>query len=214
MQKWQTGDITEISNEKAKHVQFDVAGPSPASLHFNVGSKDQAEAVIAKLESSRALSQPDEVDEPEPEPEEEEEEDAYVAPPPPSRAIPPSLNSLPAKKGGASVRFAPDSPIVIPPRREPSVDEDADTEPEDTGYTEVTVALYDFDADGEDELTVKENDKLVVVEKGPDEGWWKCRNARGQVGVVPSAYLQVTIFSFLGISMSLTLFRFHRLLRL
>ena len=51
-------------------------------------------------------------------------------------------------------------------------------------------ALYDFTADGEDELSVMEGERLTVLEKDGDE-WWKCRNTKGAEGVVPASYLEV-----------------------
>lgn len=53
------------------------------------------------------------------------------------------------------------------------------------------MALYDFQAQGEDELSVGEGDKLWVLEKDGDE-WWKCRNAAGEEGVVPASYVEVS----------------------
>ena len=50
--------------------------------------------------------------------------------------------------------------------------------------------LYDFEAQGDDELSVLENDQLVLIEKENDE-WWKLQNAAGQVGVVPATYVKV-----------------------
>ena len=57
---------------------------------------------------------------------------------------------------------------------------------------EIVQALYDFNADGEDELSVKEGEKLIVLEKDGEE-WWKCRNAHDTEGVVPASYLEVRI---------------------
>ena len=45
-----------VISEKAKHVRVDIAGASPTSLHFHAGSKDHAEAIIAKLELSKSLA--------------------------------------------------------------------------------------------------------------------------------------------------------------
>jgi len=51
--------------------------------------------------------------------------------------------------------------------------------------------LYDFQAQGEDELTVAEGDALWVIEQEGDE-WWKCRNVNGGEGVVPASYVEPT----------------------
>lgn len=50
--------------------------------------------------------------------------------------------------------------------------------------------LYDFDAQGDDELNVKENDTVTIVDRTDDE-WWLVRNSRGQEGVVPAQYVQI-----------------------
>src|SRR5205085_1608639 len=55
---------------------------------------------------------------------------------------------------------------------------------------EVATALYDFDADGNDELSVKESERLIVLERDGN-GWWKCRNKNGVEGFVPASYVGV-----------------------
>lgn len=55
---------------------------------------------------------------------------------------------------------------------------------------DMVVVLYDFVGQGGDELDVKENDQLTLIEKENDE-WWKLENAAGTVGVVPAAYVKV-----------------------
>ncbi|KAK0206793.1 hypothetical protein DFS33DRAFT_1381887 [Desarmillaria ectypa] len=165
VQKWQTGHIVNISTEKSKHVHFDVEGPNPTSLHFSAGSRDNTEAIVAKLESSRALAvdPPQDPEEPEPEPVVEE----------------------PPKK--PSVHFSNHSPVIIPPR--PS--EASDDEPETEAQGSAGAALYDFTAAGDDELSVKEGEQLTIIEMD-EEDWWKCRNAKNQEGMVPSSYLELT----------------------
>lgn len=62
--------------------------------------------------------------------------------------------------------------------------------PAANGGGESAKVLYDFDAQGEDELTVKENDVITVMDKENDE-WWLVRNSRGQEGVVPAQYVEI-----------------------
>ena len=50
--------------------------------------------------------------------------------------------------------------------------------------------LYDFTADGDDELSVQEGDKLVVIERD-SEDWWKVRDSLGREGVVPASYVEI-----------------------
>lgn len=105
------------------------------------------------------------------------------------------------KKPGATVHFSPSSPAIIPPREsleepeEEEEEEDEDDAPQTNGHVKTTeetaTALYDFEADGEDELSVAQGELLVVLEKDGDE-WWKCRNTKGLIGVVPASYLEVS----------------------
>jgi len=90
--------------------------------------------------------------------------------------------------------------VIIPPREE----EEGEEEEEDTQYQngeageqgqDYAVALYDFTAAGEDEMTVQAREQLVILEKDGDE-WWKCRNLRNEEGVVPASYLEVSISLF------------------
>ena len=194
VQKWKVADISNVSTEKGKHVHVEMGGLAPISLHYHAGSKDTAEAIITKLQSSKALTAPrPSVSFP--------TEETH---PPPS-AIRTDVHKSP--KNGASVRFAPTSPTVIPSHSLSEEYADAEPEPEpepepEAGEEEVSVhhgddeetakAMYDFDADGEDELSVKEGEHLVVLEKDGDE-WWKCRNAAGAEGVVPASYLEVCV---------------------
>ncbi|KAF8195925.1 hypothetical protein K438DRAFT_2017151 [Mycena galopus ATCC 62051] len=168
VQKWQTAHITNITVEKSKHVHIDVSGPNPVNLHFSVGSKDNSDAIVAKLESSKQLSAPSPATSPAPE------------------------SSSHAKK--ATVHFAPESPTVIPVPDEEEVEEEEEPAEEEAAAEEevddgMATVLYDFSADAEDELSVSEGERLVVLEKDGDE-WWKCRNTQGRVGVVPASYLE------------------------
>ncbi|KAJ7276371.1 hypothetical protein B0H12DRAFT_1085017 [Mycena haematopus] len=171
VQKWQTAHITNITVEKSKHVHIDVGGPNPVNLHFSVGSKDNGDAIVAKLESSKQLSAPS----------------PTTSPAPGSSTHRESTPPKEAKK--ATVHFAPESPTVIPVPDEGDEEEEEPAEEEGAGDDGMATVLYDFSADAVDELSVSEGERLVVLEKDGDE-WWKCRNAQGREGVVPASYLE------------------------
>lgn len=53
--------------------------------------------------------------------------------------------------------------------------------------------LYDFTAQGEDEVTVDVGDEVIVVDDTKSEEWWMVRRLRnGKEGVVPSSYVEIT----------------------
>jgi hypothetical protein len=62
--------------------------------------------------------------------------------------------------------------------------------PAAAGSAEQGKVMYDFEAQGDDELTVNENDVVTVVDKENDE-WWLVRNSAGQEGVVPAQYIEI-----------------------
>jgi actin cytoskeleton-regulatory complex protein SLA1 len=189
VQKWQINDVTSAVIDKPKHVRVEVGGAAAADLHFHAGNKDTAEEILAKLEASRSLAResteaaaPSQAEpelgpelEPEPEP----------APAPVQRTLPPPIRTdgahSPGKKG---VHFSEASPAIIPPR---SASPDAQ---QNVNEGLEAVALYDFQAQGEDELSVTEGDTLWIIEQEGDE-WWKCRNVNGSDGVVPASYVEV-----------------------
>ena len=55
---------------------------------------------------------------------------------------------------------------------------------------ETASMLYEFEAQGEDELSVAENEAVTVLDRENDE-WWLVRNSAGHEGVVPAQYVQI-----------------------
>ncbi len=182
VRKWQTSDIQSVKLEKSKHVHIEVGGADAASLHYHAGSKDTAEEILAKLESSRAIANGG------------VPATNGTASPPPAEEPPIERPRSSAQK---SVHFAQDEPEEIPaePYEEEHEEEPPYNAPEEDHAASSdgagAVALYDFTADGEDELSVHEGEGLVVLERDSEE-WWKVRNARGEEGVVPASYVEVS----------------------
>ncbi|KAL3494113.1 hypothetical protein BJX62DRAFT_199236 [Aspergillus germanicus] len=55
--------------------------------------------------------------------------------------------------------------------------------------------LYDFMAQGDDEVTVGVGDEVAVLDDSKSEEWWMVRRLKnGKEGVVPSSYVEVTGF--------------------
>jgi len=55
--------------------------------------------------------------------------------------------------------------------------------------------LYDFMAQGDDEVTVGVGDEVAVLDDTKSEEWWMVRRLKnGKEGVVPSSYVEVTGF--------------------
>lgn len=98
-----------------------------------------------------------------------------------------------------SVHFAA-APLEIPPRADTPDEDDYhhdamytngdSAQSQDGADGEAAVALYDFEGDAADELSVGEGEALVVLDRSNDD-WWKCRNAHGVEGVVPAQYVDL-----------------------
>ncbi|OTB01493.1 hypothetical protein M426DRAFT_25526 [Hypoxylon sp. CI-4A] len=53
--------------------------------------------------------------------------------------------------------------------------------------------LYDFMAQGDDEVTVAVGDEVVIIDDSKSEEWWQVRRIKtGKEGVVPSSYIEIT----------------------
>ena len=50
------------------------------------------------------------------------------------------------------------------------------------------IAVYDYEAQGDQELSLVEGDIVTLIAK-EDELWW-CGQVRGLVGMFPSAYVE------------------------
>ncbi|KAI9746062.1 MAG: cytoskeletal protein binding protein [Claussenomyces sp. TS43310] len=63
-----------------------------------------------------------------------------------------------------------------------------------TGHSQKTgQVLYDFVAQGDDEVSVAVDDEVVILDDTKSEEWWQVRRVKnGKEGVVPSSYIEIT----------------------
>ncbi|KAJ9095800.1 hypothetical protein QFC19_007414 [Naganishia cerealis] len=157
-------------------------------LEFHTSSKDITEAILAKLESSKqfagatsgsahaerevgglhrgvVVSAPD------------DDEDEAVT----------SSNTA----AGKAVRWAePSSAALAPPPMHHSRTSSATSVPKASSVQLTATALYDFEAQGDDELSITEGEILNVIDKS-NEDWWTVKDPRGNQGVVPAQYVEL-----------------------
>jgi len=91
--------------------------------------------------------------------------------------------------GSSSARIEISSPKTPTASASVSVATPKESNGEGAGSQEV-VALYDYEATEEGELTFAEGEKIMLLEQD-DSGWWKGRNAKGVVGVFPSNFVEL-----------------------
>ena len=165
-------------DHKAK--QVDVELSSGESLKFVC--KDSVDAVYKKIDSSRSLANgmsTNNMDS------ERMSIDSRVI------ASPYAPRAVDAVGPSKSVHFAP-STLEIPPRADTPSDEGLERNGDVDTEGETAVALYDFTGDAGDELSIKEGEPLLVLDRTNDD-WWKCRNHAGREGVVPAQYVDLEI---------------------
>ncbi|PWN52249.1 hypothetical protein IE53DRAFT_10601 [Violaceomyces palustris] len=198
VQKISVLHITAHSIEKGKNLLVELsteAGVQDNCLRFHSGSKDAAEEIAKKIDDSKGAAQNGNESSsiPNPPPVAAQSASIPLPPPPPpigGSALPPPTRSSsilpPPMRKTVSFQAAeaqgPDSQEVSGANGHSAIGGD--------GRGEMAVALYDFEAQGDDELSVAEDEKLTVLEKENDD-WWKVRNARGEEGVVPASYVEI-----------------------
>ena len=69
---------------------------------------------------------------------------------------------------------------------------------ENTGITdkciEKVATLYPFSSTNKEELSFQKDERLEILEKSPlDPDWWKARNTKGDVGLVPRNYVRTLL---------------------
>lgn len=192
VQKISVLHIVNHSLEKGKTLHLETspeAGLSESTLAFHTGSKDAASDIIKKIESSKANALSAAAAPPAPPAPDASSAGTPLAPPPPPAPPAPGAATLPPPGRTASA--------VLPPPVRKTVSFQSQQEPttaavpEPEAAVEHGVAMYDFEAQGDDELTVTENEHLIILERENDD-WWKVRNDAGQEGVVPASYVEAS----------------------
>jgi hypothetical protein len=55
------------------------------------------------------------------------------------------------------------------------------------------IVLYDFMAQGDDEVSVAVDDEVIIIDDTKSEEWWQVRRVKnGKEGVVPSSYVEIS----------------------
>jgi hypothetical protein len=190
---------------KQLRVELDPSAGVEGDLMTFACEKKEGDELISKLDESRGKAErvaAAEMQNQEAPEEEQEQQQAYgppIAPPAPTAPRPPVAAAAPILPPPQRTNS---STLLPPPQRRTGTSPSASTAstplretppaPTTNGHSrgEPCVALYDFEAQGDDELGVGENESLTLLERENDD-WWKVRNAQGQEGVVPASYIEV-----------------------
>ncbi|KAF9191117.1 cytoskeletal protein binding protein [Haplosporangium sp. Z 11] len=177
VRQWSIKDVDKVRQEK-KHVYLDLGGSSPASFDFQAASKQEAEAIFNKIQDSKQksrISRPASV---------------AVASPPSVRDSVVSTSTYQTAQGSPSITHANAAYAAEPTHEEPVYEEEQQyVEPEPVCEGRWAIAMYDFNAETEEELSIRENDEVWVSDYVSSDEWWKCQLG-DQVGIVPASYVR------------------------
>ena len=156
--------ITElgvVTQPTSKNLELNFSALTEPLL-FHCGDSSTASAIIAKLESSKAAA---------------------------GEAL--EMAAAESRPGAAdSGEEHDDDDEAVPAGAPPKAVRWASSPTSPSANASTALVLYDFDAQGEDELSVRENEAVSIVDRENDE-WWTVRNASGEEGVVPAQYVQI-----------------------
>ncbi|KAJ3241993.1 cytoskeletal protein binding protein [Chytriomyces hyalinus] len=166
LEKWDYKQLSKFHEKKGKKVTLEFG----SDVREYEGEKDNLEKLMKRLEEVKTLSK---VSGP------------ILTGPPPNMGPPEgSLKFLPAAHDSP-----PPAPVFTAPP--PAIIPATQASPRATVSNKTAIALYDYEATNDEELTIREDDELIVLDSSDDD-WWSVRlaNGRGE-GLVPKTYVEL-----------------------
>ncbi|KAF7732290.1 cytoskeletal protein binding protein [Apophysomyces ossiformis] len=165
-------DVTNYSQD-GKNLHIEIGDATKTVLDFQASSKSEAKAVIVKIEESKLT--------------------ASAGNPIISTPIPPSTqqshitHDTQFMEEAASYRQSDQSNQIHEPTAKPEPEleiPDAACEPK------WAIVLYDFEAEGEGEISVKTMEQVLVTDYVSSNEWWTIEHKDGSTGIVPMTYVK------------------------
>lgn len=168
VQQYPILDVTKYLYD-GKNLHIEIDGTKQAVLDLQASSKSEAKAILVKISDSTRAAQMSNTHL-------SLSSQKQIAAPAP--AIPPMTSSS-SYEASAS------------PSPQPHYDEQGqDQEEESNCVPKWGISIYSFQAEGGDELSVEENEQIYVLDYERTDGWWRVQKVDGDVGLVPSSYVQ------------------------
>ncbi|KAJ3154314.1 cytoskeletal protein binding protein [Geranomyces variabilis] len=178
--KWEMAAISKFSEKKQKKLLLEVAGEE---IQFE-GEKHDILALHGRLRSlelkrTNILPTPNGPSHGVPA--------VAKAPTPVASGLPSPISHAPTAQPPHPIPHTPS--IVEHPSHPPQPSQPSPAPAEEK---KIAVALYDYEATNEEELTIRENDNLLVLDTS-DEEWWRVRliSKKGKEGLVPASYVEL-----------------------
>ncbi|OBZ82343.1 Actin cytoskeleton-regulatory complex protein sla1, partial [Choanephora cucurbitarum] len=161
VQQYHILDVTKYLYD-GKILHIEIEGAKQAVLDLQAASKSEAKAILTKIADSTRAAQ----------------------------ASNTHLNSPQQQMAAPAAAIATPSTYSEPEEPHHEEEEEEEKEEESNCVPKWGISLYSFDAEGEDELSVQENEQLYVLNYERTDGWWRVQKVDGEIGLVPSSYIQ------------------------
>ncbi|GAN10569.1 cell wall organization and biogenesis-related protein [Mucor ambiguus] len=170
VQQYPILDVTKYLYD-GKNLHIEIDGAKQAVLDLQASSKSEAKAILVKISDSTRAAQMSNTHL-------SLSSQKQIAAPAP--AIPPMTSS-------SSYEIASPSPQ---PHHDQHEQDQEEEEEESNCVPKWGISIYSFQAEGGDELSVEENEQIYVLDYERTDGWWRVQKVDGDVGLVPSSYVQ------------------------
>jgi hypothetical protein len=178
VQQYPILDVTKYLLD-SKNLHIEIQGAKSAVLDLQASSKSEAKAILAKITDSTKAAQSAST----------HINNSAPASPPVQTQVGSQPPVLPPIQNREIAPSQPQRPVQ-PPVVEQHVEEEEEDEEGANCIPKWGICVYDFQAEGGDELSVEENEQLYVLNYERTDGWWRVQKVDGDVGLVPSAYVQ------------------------
>ncbi|CAG8456662.1 8276_t:CDS:10 [Gigaspora rosea] len=160
VQIWKISDVEDVKYEK-KNVTIKFGSPKSATFNFQTASKSDAEAIYRQYgECAASLELP-------------------------------TVNIDASSIKSPRPSSAHDSQNTEESESQADVEENETEEVNEMELPQpkIGIALYNFDAQGDDEISIQEGDEVWIIDDVSSNEWWKCRKD-DEEGMVPSSYIK------------------------
>lgn len=164
VQQYPILDVTKFLFD-GKNLHIEISGSRPAVLDLQASSKSEAKAILVKISDTRSLAQ---------------RAATHIKP----TTHAPESTSI-SYGAGPKSRDAPEG-HANPPATPPHPNQSSPQACEPRWAT----VLYTFAAESGDEVSVNENEQVLVLDYKREDGWWRVEKTDGRQGIVPSTYVQ------------------------
>ncbi|KAL9538294.1 hypothetical protein MBANPS3_011040 [Mucor bainieri] len=174
VQQYPILDVTKYLYD-GKNLHIEIDGAKQAVLDLQASSKSEAKAILVKISDSTRAAQMSNTHL-------SLSSQKQIAAPAP--AIPPMTSASSYEAAAASPSPQSHYPAQHAQEQEEQEEEESNCVPK------WGISIYSFQAEGGDELSVEENEQIYVLDYERTDGWWRVQKVDGDVGLVPSSYVQ------------------------